>query len=213
MKAFDLKEVVAVTCALYRINNNKVVKDNEQKLPTSKDLLTDHFTNNKLTIVTEADREYASLCIAQLQHRIIMNQLTGRNTNDFIDNITQLVVEPADKITQRKFGLAVWIPAVVAGMQAEEQQKLDIAHLSFSSKFQGKCGDKITVNFHPIRVKYVHEYSCFRHFGHDGNGNLIGFLSKKELSGKIKGNVKAHEVSKYNNSGKVTYLNYVKVVE
>ena len=56
----------------------------------------------------------------------------------------------------------------------------------------------------------MHEYNCFRHFGHDGKGNLIGFLNKKELSGIIVGKVKKQEVSNFNNNGKVTYLNYVK---
>lgn len=213
MKTFDRQEVIAVACALYRTNGNKVIKDNDKKLPTSKQLLVDHFENIALVDVTDADREFATVCCSQIQHRVLMNALVDRNSNDFLDKVSDLVIGPHEKFSVNKFGLAVWIPAVTAGMQAEEQQKLDLASLAFSSKYQGKLGEKITVNFTPIRVKYVPNYSCFRHFGHDGNGNLIGFLHKKELKGKIHGKVKAQEVSKYNGNGRVTYLNYVKEVE
>lgn len=213
MSKFDRQEVIAAACALYRINGNTVVKDNDKKIPTSKQLLVDHFLNNKTVEVTDEDREFAKVCALQIQHRVLMNHLTDRKTNDFIDTVSDLVVGPSEVITEKKFGFVVWVPSVVAGMQAEEQQKLDLAHFAITSKFQGKPGEKLVVNFTPIRVKYAHTYSCWRYFGHDGNGNLIGFLSKKELKGKIQGKIKSHQVSKYHNGGRVTYLNYVKGVE
>ena len=212
-KRYNTQEVIAAACALYRINGNAVVKDNDKKLPTSKQLLVDYFVNNKPFEVTEVDREFAVGCIAQIQHRVLMNHLTDRKTTDFLDKLSDIVIGPNDVVSEKKFGYMVWVPAVVSGMQAEEQQKLDLAHLVYTSKYQGKLGEKIAVNFTPIRVKYAHSYSCWRYFGHDGNGNLIGFLSKKELKGKIQGKVKSHEVSKYNGGGRVTYLNYVKEIE
>lgn len=213
MSKFDRQEVIAVACALYRINGNTVVRDNNKKLPTSKQLLIDHFVNNKLIEVTETDRESATQCFSQIQHRVLMNHLTDRKTTEFLDVISELVIGPVETFSVKKFAYAVWIPSVVAGMQAEEQQKLDLAHFAITSKFQGKLGEKLVVDFTPIRVKYAHSYSCWRYFGHDGNGNLIGFLSKKELKGKIQGKIKSHQVSKYHNGGRVTYLNYVKGVE
>lgn len=210
---FERKEVIAAACALYRINGNKVVKDNDKKLPTSKQLLVDHFVNNKQIEITNADREFGDACVSQIQHRVLVNHLTDRKTGEFIDKVSDLVIGPFETIAEKKFGYIAWVPAIVAGFQAEEQQKIDLAHLVYSSKYQGKLGEKIVVNFTPIRVKYAHSYSCWRYFGHDGNGNLIGFLSKKELKGKIQGKVKSHQVSKYNSGGRVTYLNYVKEVE
>jgi hypothetical protein len=207
---FDQQEVLAVACALYRING-EVVRANDHKDPTSKEQIVDHFVNNKPVEVTDVDREYADLCLKHLQHRVLMNQLTDRHSNDFMNSITEMTFKTS--ISNRQLGIAVWIPKVVAGMQAEDQQKIDLAHMAAISRYQGKKGEKLEVNFHPIRIKWVHEISCFRHFGHDGNGNLIGFLNKKELSGKIKGKVKSQEVSKYHNGGRVTYLNYVKGAE
>lgn len=211
MATYTRQDVVAVACALYRINGNQIIKDGAKDQIPSKLLMAEHFAGKVIVDVTDADREYADVCVAQLQHRQLMNQLTDRQQSDFIDDITAMTHR--DTIPSNKFGIAVWIPKVVAGMQAEEQQKLDISHLAFTSKFQGKVGEKLTVEFHPIRVKFVHEYGCYRHFGHDGNGNLIGFLNKKSLTGKVCGKIKSQETSKYNNNGKVTYLNYVKEVE
>ena len=46
-----------------------------------------------------------------------------------------------------------------------------------------------------------------------GHGNLIGFLSKAQHSGPIKGNIKKHSTSSYHSNAKVTYLNYVQGVK
>jgi hypothetical protein len=208
MMKFNTTEVITVACAVFRINGNTVVKDNDKGIPTSKLMLMEHFAGKNVITVTDEDQAFASLCGQHLQHRLLMSQLSDREQSDFVSKVTALTQN--ETIASNNFGFAVWIPKVVQGIQAEDQQKLDLAHLSFRSQYQGKVGEKLSVNFHPIRVKFVHEYNCFRHFGHDGNGNLIGFLHKKQLSGKITGKIKAHQVSSFNNHGKVTYLNYVK---
>jgi hypothetical protein len=208
MPQYDTLDVFAVVCAIYRANGNQIVKDNDKNIPTNKKLVLDHFADLHIVDVTDVDREQAVLCLSQLKNRVLINQLTDRKQNDFINGVCELATK--NKIGANKFGIAVWIPKVIAGMKAEEQQQLDVAHIAFTSYYQGRIGEKITLEFHPIRVKFMHEYNCFRHFGHDGNGNLIGFLNKKELSGIINGKVKKHDISKFNNNGKVTYLNYVK---
>lgn len=209
MSTFDTNEVIAVACAVFRINGNTVVRENSKGTLTSKLLMMEHVSGKNLVNITDEDREFASLCVKQLQHRLLMSQLSGRDQNDFIDKVTEITHHSTT--TLKQFGFIAWIPKVVLGMQAEDQQKLDLAHLSFRSQYQGTLGEKLAIDFHPIRIKFVHEYRCFRHFGHDGKGNLIGFLNKNQLSGKITGKIKTHEVSKFNNGGKVTYLNYVKV--
>lgn len=211
MAVYPKQDVFEVACALFRLNGNKVIKADEKNVVNSKTQLQDHFDSKTVVTITEMDRSFADLCVRQLQHRLLLNQLTARNQSDFIDNVTSL--SNLDTINAKKFGTVVWIPKVVEGMIAEDQQKVEVAHMSFASKYQGKVGEKLTTNFIPLRVKYVHEYSCFRHFGHDGNGNLIGFLHKTQLEGVITGKIKAHEVSKFNNHGRVTYLNYVKVAK
>jgi hypothetical protein len=211
MASFNSEDVINVACAIFRSKENTVVKDNTKGIPTSKLAMLEHFSGKNVIEITDEDRDFASICVKHLQHRLLMNQLRGQNQSKFVDDIIHLTQKGT--IADRYFGVAVWIPRVVLGMVAEDQQKLDIAHIAFRSQYQGSLGDKVTIDFHPIRVKFVHEYDCYRHFGHDGNGNLIGFLNKNQLTGKLTGKVKAHEVSKYNGGGKVTYLNYVKVVK
>jgi len=208
MKQHNILDVFAVACAIYRTNGNQVVRDNDKNIPTSKMLLVNHFTNTQLVAIADEDRAQAELCMSQLKYRVLMNQLTDRKQSDFVTEVCDLSAKTA--LSANKFGVAVWVPKVVAGMHAEEQQRLDIARVAATSQYQGRIGEKISLEFHPIRVKFVHEYGCFRHFGHDGKGNLIGFLNKKEISGTIAGKVKKQEISKFNNNGKVTYLNYVK---
>lgn len=211
MKSFDLREVLAVACAIYRANGNKVVKFNEDKIPASKDVIAAHFIKGETVEVTDADRTSGEEVLNNIQHRSLMMQIANRKQGSFVNNVTQIL--QADKVPANRLGFVVWAPKIAESIRLEDQQKLDLAQLALTSNYIGTVGDKITVNFTPIRNRFSREYNCYRCFGHDDHGNLVGFLSKKELTGKIVGRVKTQEVSKYNNGAKVTYLNYVKVVK
>lgn len=210
---FAVIDVVSAACAIFRINDNKVVRDNPEQIPTSKQMIIDHFLNDKTVEITDSDREQADTCIKQLQHRLLMAQLSSKSQSEFVEEITQLVLAPTETIGKNKLGLAVWIPKVVQSIVAEDQKNLEVARFAFNSKYVGKLGEKVELTFNPFSVKFVREYNCFRHFGHDEHGNLIGFLNKTQITGPITGRVKTHNTSKYHNGGRVTYLNYVKGVK
>ena len=207
-KRYNAQEVVAVACAIFREAGNKVVREDH---PTSRDRLDLHYENKGSLTVTAEDHTQAETIIAYVQQRTTMDALTGAKVAPFVREVVALVDK--DTVSERDFGRIVWLPKLYADMTARDDVKQELAHFTITSKFVGSIKDKITINFTPLSVSYNRDYGCWRHLGHDGNGNLIGFLNKNKMSGAITGRVKKQETSRYNGNAKVTYLNYVQGVK
>jgi hypothetical protein len=206
-KHHNTTEVVAVACAIFREAGNTVKRDGTE---SSRIRLEQHFADQLVT-VTEADRAMADTVISYVQQRATIDALTGARVGVFVQDVVALVDDK--DISERNFGRIVWLPKLYNDMVAKDEVKQDLAHYTITSRYVGKIKDKLEVNFTPLTVNYSRDYNCYRHLGHDGRGNLIGFLSKAQHSGLIKGNIKKHSTSSYHNNAKVTYLNYVQEVK
>lgn len=207
-KRYDTKEVIAVSQAIFREAGNQIVREG---LVSSRDRLDTHFNESAKIAVLDEDRELADTILTYVQQRTTMDALTGAKVAPFVREVVALVEK--DTISERDFGRIVWLPKLYTDMLGKDDVKQELAHYTTTSKFVGKIKDKLTVNFTPMSYSYNRDYGCWRHLGHDGNGNLIGFLSKQKMSGAITGRVKKQETSRYNGNAKVTYLNYVQGVK
>jgi len=208
LKRHNTREVVAVTCAIFREANNSIVRAGTKSSSTR---LIQHYAGAEQVTVTPADTEMADTVITYVQQRTTMDALTGAKVALFVKNVMSLLEE--DTVGDRNFGTIVWLPKLYSDMVARDETRMELAHFAVTSKYVGKIKDKVEINFAPLTVNYHREYNCFRHLGHDGNGNLIGFLHKTQLSGTIRGRVKKQEVSRYHSNARVTYLNYVQEVK
>jgi hypothetical protein len=206
-KHYSTAEVVAVACAIFREVGNKVERTGEQ---SSRVRLERHYKDQQVA-VTDADREMAETVMTYVQQKTTINALTGAKVGVFVQDVVALV--DSKDIKERDFGRIVWLPKLYTDMVARDEAKQDLAHYTITSRYVGKIKDKLEVNFTPLTVNYSRDYNCYRHLGHDGSGNLIGFLSKAQHSGLIKGNIKKHSTSSYHSNAKVTYLNYVQEVK
>jgi len=213
---FDTAEVLAVAQAIFRLEGNRINRGDfdfvaKVQQVSSKERIVAHFNNTVPIEVTDADREIGKLIPEYIQQQVIMNTLVGKETSDFIADINTIVSR--EHVHQFDLGRVVWAPKLYVDMVQQSDNKENIAHHAITSVYVGRIKEKIELDYFPISVRFVREYNCFRHLGHDGNGNLIGFLNKKKIeTGRIQGRVKSQSVSHYNNNGKVTYLNYVKEV-
>jgi len=211
---FDTTEVLTVAQAIFRLEGNRINRGDfdfvaKVQQVSSKERIVAHFNNTKLIEVTDADREVAKSIASYIQQRIIMDTLMQKEISDFITDINTIVGR--EYVHQFDLGRVVWAPKLYADMVQQSANQEDIAQYAISSVYVGRVKEKIELDFTVISVKYNREYECFRHLGHDGAGNLIGFLNKKSIgNGRIQGRVKSQSISKYNNNGRVTYLNYVK---
>jgi len=211
---FDTAEVLSVAQAIFRLEGNKINRGDfdfvaKVQQVSSKERIVAHFNNTKLIEVTDTDRKTAATIASHIQQRVIMDTLTGKEVSGFIADINTIVGR--EHVHQFDLGRVVWAPKLYADMVQQSNHQEDIAHYAISSGYVGRVKEKIELDFTVISTKFNREFNCFRHLGHDGSGNLIGFLNKKSIgNGRIQGRVKSQSISQYNNNGKVTYLNYVK---
>jgi hypothetical protein len=210
---FETLEVLAVAQAIFRLEGNRINRGDfdfvaKKQQVSSKERIVAHFNNTTAIEITDADRELATGISAYIQQRVIMDTLTGKEVSGFITDINTIVSK--EHVHQFDLGRVVWAPKLYADMVQQSNNQEDIAQYAISSVYVGRVKEKIELDFTVISAKFNREYNCFRHLGHDGAGNLIGFLNKKSIgTGRIRGRVKSQSVSRYNNNGKVTYLNYV----
>jgi hypothetical protein len=206
-KNYSTRDVVAVACAIFREAGNTVKRDGTD---SSRIRLEQHFADQPVA-VTDVDREMAETVVTYVQQKSTLNALTGAKVSAFVQDLIELA--GAENINSRQFGRIVWLPKLYTDMVAKDEAKQDLAHYIITSRYVGKIKDKLEIDFTPLTVNYSRDYNCYRHLGHDGHGNLIGFLSKAQHSGPIKGNIKKHSTSSYHSNAKVTYLNYVQGVK
>lgn len=214
---FDTAEVLAVSQAIFRLEGNRINRGDFDPTTnkhgiSNKSQLVAHFDNSVPVEVTVADREIAQIIPAYIQQKIIMDTLTGKDTGDFVADINTIVGR--EHVHQFDLGRAVWAPKLYADMIKASDEREGIAQYAMTSVYVGQVKEKLELDFYPIYTKFSREYNCFRHLGHDGAGNLIGFLNKNKIENncRIQGRVKSHSVSRYNNNGKVTYINYVREI-
>lgn len=209
----EILEVLAVAQAAFRINSNKVVglADPPKGMVPNCKLMRDHFDQIRAIEVTDEDRATANEMRGHIAQRLMLNKLSDWYASEFVEVVGELVAKST--VTRRELSSVAWAPRIYADMVTRDQATVALAHYTGSSKFSGKLKEKIQVNFTPITVKYSRDYYCFRHLGHDEYGNLIGFMHKERLSGRIAGRVKRHVKSDNLNRASITYINNVKAVD
>lgn len=215
MAKFSTITVIAAAVAAYRTNGNSFIthpKEGSLNIP-NRDLVDAILSKKPDAIsVTDDDVSQAVIIINDLQQRGMIAGIKGSKISDFTSRA--IAIANDENIQSYNIGIAIWAPKLHADMQKADAHQHEFNMLAFGSKYVGKIGDKIEIDFVPITVRYNTNYNVWRHTGHDNHGNLIGFLKKDKIEGttRIKGCVKAQDHSRYTN-GKTTTLNYVKVLK
>lgn len=216
MAKFSTIEVISAAVAVYRKNGNKIIatgNHNEGGDNTNRTLLDAILSKKPDAIkVTEDDVAMAETIINDLQQRGMIAGLKGSAVSDFTARAIAMCNE--EQMSGYNIGISTWIPKLHADMQAEDVIQHELNMIAFGSKYIGKIGDKVEINFVPVVVRYNTNYNVWRHTGHDGQGNLVGFLKKDKIDvpTRIKGCVKTQNESRYT-KGKTTIFNYVKVIK
>jgi hypothetical protein len=147
------------------------------------------------------------------QGDVLIKKLADRRVNDFQFSLSEAISQPT--CTQRDCGLVAFVPKTYAGMLERQEKDEAKFGLAGTSEYLGRVGEKIQLDFVLIDSRYLQQYNCHSVTGHDGNGNMVSFLTAHQSlarSGRISGKVKRTEVSQYHNGAKVTQLNFVKAI-
>ena len=204
-------DYVAAACAIYRVNNNRMVKGSSTKYSSNAQLVQ-HFRGIALVEVTEADKQSAETICTYLEQQVMLSKLTNKRFSEFVEGICITINRPTINFINES--IAVWAPSAYASLLAKDNESSEFARVAITSKYLGKVSAKIETNFVTVSKRWHREFRCFRYQGHDGAGNAVGFLSidKFPASIRISGNIKKVCVSAHTGC-KVTILTYVKVAK
>lgn len=221
----ESRELVALAFAAQRMNgglhrDNRYFdpeKDSFVEVVPNKTLMFNSFAfepgSNPELVPTDEDRAQADAAISAIQGDVLIKTLAGRRTSDFLANLSEAISQPT--CTQRDCGLIAFVPKTYAGMLERQEKDEAKIGLASTSEYLGRVGEKIQLDFALIDSKYLQQYNCYSVTGHDGNGNMVSFLTAYQglaQSGRISGKIKRTEISQYHNGAKVTQLNFVKAI-
>jgi hypothetical protein len=221
----ESRELVALAFAAQRMNgglhrDNRYFdpeKDTFVEVVPNKTLMFNSFAfepgSNPELVPTDEDRAQADAAISAIQGDVLVKKLADRRVSDFQFNLSETISK--DTCTQRDCGLVAFVPKTYAGMLERQEKDEAKIGLASTSEYLGRVGEKIQLDFALIDSKYLQQYNCYSVTGHDGNGNMVSFLTAHQglaQSGRIAGKIKRIEVSQYHNGAKVTQLNFVKAI-
>ena len=221
----ESRELVALAFAAQRMNgglhrDNRYFdpeKDAFVEVVPNKTLMFNSFAfepgSNPELVPTDEDRAQADAAISAIQGDVLIKKLADRRVSDFQFNLSEAISQPT--CTQRDCGLVAFVPKTYAGMLERQEKDEAKIGLASTSEYLGRVGEKIQLDFALIDSKYLQQYNCYSVTGHDGNGNMVSFLTAHQglaQSGRIAGKIKRIEVSQYHNGAKVTQLNFVKAI-
>ena len=221
----ESRTLVALAFAAQRVNGAMykdplffdTEKDAVVEVVPNKTLMLNSFAfepgSNPELVPTDEDFAQADAAITAIQHDVLVKKLADRRVSDFIFSLSEVIGQPT--CTQRDCGMVAYVPRTYAGMlerQEKDEAKLGLAS---TSEYLGRVGEKIQLDFALIDSKYLQQYNCYTATGHDGNGNMVNFLTAHKdlaVSGRISGKIKRTEESRFHNGAKVTQLNFVKAI-
>ena len=142
-----------------------------------------------------------------------MQSLKGK-PDRFLGQLNSILAN--QEVSVKDFGIVAWAPHLVEQYQQRDHVRELSARHERSSRYTGRIGETVTVDFSLIEKRYVQSTDCYAVYGYTEHDNLVFYwaktLDKVCEVGRIQGRVKAHREEEYRNNAKVTVLNYVKVL-
>lgn len=214
----NTREALALAVFAFR-KNGRVVKEATKDAEVNKLMVWNHFNTLKTndpqpTIeITEELLEAADGVKTTIEYAITMAMLTKGRIPSFVETMHDTVKE--DQVNIKNLGILVWAPKLAQDLQRAQSLKELSAAYELKSKFIGKEGEKIELNFTLIEKRFVRSIDTWSAYGYNDQGNLVKFLSKHEelcATGRIRARIKKHDVDSYHNKARVTVLNFVKAI-
>lgn len=214
-KSLKTVEVVAAALVAFRLHGNKVDRSpTPEGLATNKEMVLSYFDGTvpaglqKPLVISALDIRDAERIRNFINSKVTMDVLVDKPVNNFEADLAKTI--EADEVFDYKVGMVVYAPKnYFEGTKAADAQ-LAMAQIAVNSKFLGKPKDRVEFTFHLIDAKYCKNLDCYRHVGHDDDGNLVAFFNKNAFPDnvRVKARVKANDTK----DGNSTYLHFVKVI-
>lgn len=211
-------QVLATAVAAYEHNSQRVERNPLQNegnnIMPNRQLISNYLQGKGAPfVVNDFHVKQAEGIMQYLQQAGIMQTLINRGDR-FLNQINQLLLEPT--VDSKEFGLMAWAPKLANDYQKKDHVREVSARFEYTSRYVGKIGDKIEIDFTLIDSRYIQSMDCHAVYGHDAEGNLIFYWAREEKKilkhGRMRGRVKAQKQDRYRGDAAVTTLNYVKII-
>lgn len=218
---YSTLDVLALAVYAYEVNYNRVERNHivrgKDELETEPNRVIMERLSKDNGVSGFADYlEKAQEIRVYLEQTNLVQTLTNGSPNNFLNKIVELLAVE-ESIDKRDFGIIAWAPKLFSDLQKKDRVRENVAQFENTSRFVGKVGDRVFIDFTLIEDHYLKNHNCYLVTGHDQDGNLISYWAstsdKVIKSGKIQGRVKLHKVDERRGRAKVTTLNYVKAVK
>jgi hypothetical protein len=211
-RSMDTLELVAVAVAVYRHNNNQVIKDDPSR--NNRDLARAYLDKQMPPgiAVTDADRQHAKIIRDYFEQKVVWAQLSNMKLPAFFRSVADVIQQPMQD--PRSLAQLVWAPKLHSDHVQQDLIDAAICEMATNSDYIGEPRHSVVLKLHIFQCGYNQNYHCYHYFGHDGQGNLVRFLNKNLLAdhSQVRARVKALDVSAKYRNARVTVLNYVKTV-
>ena len=218
MQTFPIDEVLAVSCAVHRLNNGFIKKDQVrfdkkyEKYICNSDMLYNYFFTDKKFEVIEEDK---------LTANEVKEYLTGlsfkaleRTLTEFESNVLKLV--SSDDIPKDKLGIAASLPKVFLNKVEQDKWTDRETELSRTSEKIGKLHNRERFNAKVEFTRYIPRTMSYIVTCSVKNMHILKFFTDKNIeSGSdivIEGFVKSQSQGKYH-TGFETIINRIKIQE
>jgi hypothetical protein len=210
---FNIKDVVAVACAVDRINGfvkKSEVYGQQDKKPNVS-FLYEHFCNNEKTECLTADFELAEEIIDYLKG--LSFKALERKLTDFESNVLNFV--GSETVGKEQLGIAASLPNVYRNKLEADNWTAREAELARTSDYIGQVGQRGEFTAKIENLRYIAKTSSYLVSCSVDDKDILKFFSGV-ASGKvgstinITGFVKSQGISSYSNA-KETMINRIKI--
>jgi len=210
---FNIKEVVAVACAVDRTNGFVKKSDVFGQLDKKPNVsfLYEHFCNNEKTEYSAADFELAEEIIDYLKG--LSFKALERKLTDFETNVLNFV--GSETVGKEQLGIAASLPNVYRNKLEADTWTAREAELARTSDYIGQVGKRGEFTAKIENLRYIAKTSSYLISCSVDDKHILKFFSGV-ASGKVgdtiqlTGFVKSQSVSSYSNA-KETMINRIKV--
>ena len=216
-KSFPTLQVLATAIAAYEYNKYSIIRnpgvEAGVEFLSNRQLIGNAVQGDGAPfIVNDIHIKQAEGIIGYLEQTVIMQSLKG-TPDRFLGQISAILANK--ETTDKEFGIIAWAPHLADQYQKKDHVREVSARYEYRSRYIGRVGDKVEIDFTMIDKRYIKSMDCFAVYGYSQD-NLVFYWAKNldkicEV-GRIQGRIKDHKEDEYRNKARVTVLNYVKVV-
>lgn len=210
---YDLVEVIAASCALFRAQGFRKKTDfssEDARIPNAT-MLYNHFCGGEICIhPSTMDYDQAQNVIEYMKG--LSFKAFERDLTSFETNVLKLVTEPT--VSKRDLGIAASLPQVYANKQDQDVWEDRERELAESSEYVGTLRKRSEFQLVIENVRYIKTTGASLYCCSESGKNIVKFFSDTDW-GKpgdtlhVAGYVKSQSVSNYS-GGKETMINRLK---